>query len=327
MQRRSVLLAVAGSALAGTAANAQQASQGSPWPVRPVRWIVPWGAGGAADVISRMIAQKLTARWGHQVNVDNKPGGNTIVAAVDAARAAPDGHTLFMAFSTTMTSNPFMHSKLPYDPLRDFTPITLVAGLPLILLASNGAPASTLPELIALGKKSPDTITFGTAAGSQIQCEQWMRDWGVKFRLVMYKSGVDTTNALLSNEIHLANDAIPGNLQYIRAGKMKALAVNTAKRMPMLPEVPTLQDLNLKNSAPGVWHGLLAPANLPASLQRRIYSDIQAVLEMPDVQERLQNQLGAEIILGIGPQELVAKVRSEMAVVGPLVKELGLKVE
>lgn len=324
MHRREILLAAAASALTGTAARAQQ---DLPWPVRPVRWIVPWGAGGAADVIARTIGQKLTERWGHQVNVDNKPGGNTIVAAVEAARAAPDGHTLFMPFSSTMTSNPFMYSKLPYDPLRDFTPITLVAGLPLIFLAGNGAPASTLPDLIALARKSPDTITIGTAAGSQLQCEQWMRDWGVKFRFIMYKSGVETTNALLSDQIHLGIDAIPGNLQHIRAGKMKALAVNTAKRMPMVAEVPTLRELNLKNSAPAVWHGLVAPANLPAALQRRIYTDVQAVLAMPDVQEKLQNQLGAEIVPGIGPQDLVAKVRTEMAVVGPLVKELGLKVE
>ncbi|HSV84421.1 MAG TPA: tripartite tricarboxylate transporter substrate binding protein [Ramlibacter sp.] len=322
MKRRHILLAAGGACIAGRT-FAQQA----PWPSRPVRWIVPWGAGGAADLTARTIAQKLGERWGQQVNVDNKPGGGTIVAAVEAARAAPDGYTLFMPIAQTMTSNQYLYSKLPYDPMRDFTPICMLAGLPLILLASGTAPASALTEIIELARKNPDTLTVGSAGGSQIQVEQWMRDWGVKFRFVPYKSGIDVTKALLSGEIQYAVDAIPGNLAHIRAGKMKGVALNTSKRMSMVPEVPTLDELRIKHTEPQIWHALVAPARLPPALQSRIYADVQAVLAMPEVHDRLSKDLGVEPILGVGAEEFMRRVRAESAVVGPLVKELGLKVE
>lgn len=323
MKRRSILLTAAVFPFAGTAVNAQQVQ----WPVRPVRLVVPWGAGGAADVIARTLAQKLSERWGQQVLVDNKPGANTIIAASEIVRAAPDGYTLFMPIAATLTSNQFMYTKLPYEPLRDFTPITLLAGLPLILLGSSSAPAGSLVQLIEHAKKNPDTITFGATAGSQIQSERWMRDWGAKFRLVLYKSGVDVTRALLSNEIHMAVDAVPGNVGYLKGGKMKGLAVNAAQRMPMVSDVPTLDELKLKNTAPPIWHGLVAPAGLPSTLQAKIYADVQAVLAMPEVHSRLVNDLGTEVIPGVGPQDLMKKVNAEIAVIGPLVKELGLKTE
>ena len=323
MNRRHILLAAAGASFAGPSVFAQQA----PWPARPVRWIVPWGAGGAADLTARAIAQKLAERWGQQVIVDNKPGGGTIVAAVEASRAAPDGYTLFMPIAQTMTSNQFLYSKLPYDPMRDFTPICMLAGLPLILLAGERAPATTLPEIIELARKKPDTLTVGSAGGSQIQVEQWMRDWGVKFRFVPYKSGIDVTKALLGGEIQYALDAIPGNLAHIRAGKMKGVALNTSKRMSMVPDVPTLDELRIKHTEPQIWHALVAPPRLPSALQSRIYTDVQAVLAMPDVIDKLSKDLGVEPIVGVGPEEFMRRVRAESAVVGPLVKELGLKVD
>ncbi len=329
MKRRTLLAAAATAPAASliSLVPAPALAQQAPWPTKPVRWLVPWGAGGAADVIARTVTQKLSERWGQTVVVENKPGGNTIIAASEVVRAAPDGHTLFMALSTTLTSNVFLHSKLPYDPVRDFTPITQIAGLPLILLGAESAPAKTLPELIEAARRSPDALTLGTAAGSQLQAEQWVRDWGVKIRIIIYKSGADVTKALLSNEIYTGLDAIPANLVHIRAGKMVGMAVNTTRRMPMVPNVPTLEELRIKNTAPGIWHALVAPAGLAPALQARIYADLQAVLAMPDIREKLVDQLGTEIVAGIGPQELAQKMRAETAVVGPLIKELGLKVD
>ena len=331
MNRRSVLgtilAAAIGATFAGSASGQGASAQQPAWPTKPVRWIVPWGAGGAADVLARNVTQKLSERWGQQVIVDNKPGGNTIVAAQEAMRAAPDGYTLFMPIAATLTTNPFMYSKLPYDPARDFTPIGFIANLPLILLASNGAPAKTLPELIELAKKSPDTVTLGTAAGSQLQAEQWMRDWGVKFRLIMYKSGIDTTKALLASEIDLAIDAVPGNVGHIKAGKMKGLAVTAARRMPMVADVPTLDELNLKHTEPPIWHALVGPAGLSSALQSKIYADLQAVLAIPELRDKLVNEMGFEMLPPMGGQELMSKVARESAVVAPLVKELGLKVD
>jgi tripartite-type tricarboxylate transporter receptor subunit TctC len=323
MKRRSILLAAAASPFAGFAVHAQQAS----WPTRPVRLIVPWGAGGAADVIARTVGQKLSERWGQPVLVDNKPGANTAIAASEVVRAAPDGYTLFMPLSATLTTNQFMYAKLPYDPMRDFTLITQLVGLPLILLGSANAPSGGLPQLIEQAKSSPDTVTLGVAAGSQLQVERWMRDWGVKFRVVLYKSGIEVTRALLTNEIQMAVDAIPGNLAHIKGGKMMGLAVNTAKRMALVSDVPTLEELNLKNTAPAIWHALAAPAGLPTALQEKIYTDVQAVLATPEVNSRLVNDLGTEVVLGIRPQDLMKKVNTEIAVIGPLVKELGLRAD
>lgn len=303
------------------------AAQETRWPVRPVRLIIPWGAGGSTDVIVRTIGQKLSERWGQPIVFENKPGGNSIVGAMEAARAKPDGYTLFVPHAVTMTVNPFIYSTLPYDPLRDFTLISMLAGYPLIVMGSANVPAQTLPEIIELAKKNPDTITFASAAGAQVQVEQWMRDWGVKFRYVMYKSGIDVTKALLSGEVQVGVDAISNNLPHIRAGKIKGLAVNTSKRTPTLPDVPTMGELKIKHTEPQIWSGLAGPAGLPVQLQSKINADVQAVLAMPDVNDKLVKELGLELLPGIGPQEFASRVRAEMAVVGPLVKELGLKAD
>ena len=323
MKRRHFLAAAAVTALTSLTVNAQQ----SAWPTKPVRLIIPWGAGGSTDLIGRTIAQKLTERWGQQVVVDNKVGGNSIVGAVEGMRAAPDGYTLFMAHSQTMSVNPFLYSKLAYDPFKDFTPIAVVAAYPLVIMASDAAPGKTLLELIEKARKDPESVTFGSAAGAQIQTEQWMRDWGVKFRYIPYKSGIDITKALLAGEIHLGVDAISNNLAHMKAGKIKGLAVNTAKRMSVLAEVPSMDELKLKHTEPQIWTGFVGPAGLPSHLQSRIYADLQAVLAMPDVNEKLVKDLGLEIMPGAGAEAFVKKVKAEQAVIGPLVKELGLKVE
>ena len=323
MNRRHMLLAGGAVALTSLTVNAQQPQ----WPTRPVRLIVPWGAGGSTDVIARTIAQKLSDRWGQQVVVDNKVGGNSIIGAVEAMRAAPDGYTLFMAHSQTMSVNPFLYSKLAYDPFKDFTPISVVAAYPLVIMASATAPGKTLLELIEAAKKNPDTVTFGSAAGAQIQTEQWMRDWGVKFRYIPYKSGIDITKALLAGEVHLGVDAISNNLAYIKAGTIKGLAVNTDKRSTLMSEVPSMDELKLKHTEPQIWTGFVGPAGLPAHLQTKIYGDLQAVLKLPEVNDKLVKELGLEIVANSGAEDFVKKVKAEQAVIGPLVKQLGLKVD
>lgn len=322
IRRRRVLAAT--TAFGVGAFTLSAGAQGT-WPNRPVRWIVPWAPGGAADVTARTIAQKLTEKWGQQVNIDNRPGGNTVIGAVEAMRAPPDGYTLFQPLSSTLTVNPFAYSKLPYDPLKDFTHIGLMAGVPLVIMGSEALPAKTLPEVLALAKSRPDFVTVGAAVGSQLAVEQWMRDWGVKLRYVAYKSGADITKALLAGEVHLGVDGIPNNLPHIKAGKIKGLAVNTAKRVGSLEEAPTLDELGIKHSEPTVWHGLLAPAGLPPQLLRKIEADMKAVMALPDVQEKLAG-LGLEP-MWLGPREFVARIRAESARIRPLVKELGIKMD
>lgn len=321
MKRRFVLAAGAALSLSTLSAGAQQGK----WPTRPVRVIVPWAAGGGSDVTARIFAEKLSERWGQQVNVDNKPGGNTVIGAVEAARAAPDGYTLFLPSNSTLTVNQHTYSKLPYDPLRDYTFIGIVTGISLILVASNKLQARSLPEVLALAKKSPDTLTIGSGAGVQLQVEQWMRDWGVKFRYIPYKSGADVTRAILGGEIDLGLDGTPNNQPHVLSGAMKGLAVNTARRLPSMPNVPTLDELGIPHSAPPVYNSFVAPAGLPAELQRKISADIQAVIAMQDVRDRLTG-LGVEP-MWVGAEELARRVRDESAKLGPLIKELGIKMD
>jgi tripartite-type tricarboxylate transporter receptor subunit TctC len=319
---RIILAAVLGLSALLPAAHAQQPS----WPTRPVRWIVPFAPGGTADATARHIAQKLTERWGQQVMVDNRPGANTIVAAVEAARAAPDGYTLFQPINSTLTVNQFAVTKLPYDALHDFTPIAVIASVPLIFVANDTLPARSMNEFIALAKKTPDTLTLGGGVvGVQLAAARLMRDAGIDLRYVAYKSGADVTKGLLTGEIQSGLDGVPAYPPLLKSGKLKALATNSPRRLSSLPDVPTLSELGLKNSEAPIWHAVLAPAKLPPAIQKKIADDLKAVLAMPELREKMET-LGLEANW-VGPEGLVSLIKSESANMAPLVKDLGIRME
>jgi tripartite-type tricarboxylate transporter receptor subunit TctC len=319
--RRAVVLA----AVLGFCVTSAPAQPGT-WPSKPVRWIVPFAAGGTADATARIIAQKLSERWGQQVVVDNKPGANTAIAAVDAAHAAPDGYTLFQAINSTLTINQFTFAKLPYDPQRDFTPIGVIANVPLIFVANDSLPAKTMKDFIVLAKSQPGTVTVGGGSiGMQLASERFVRDSGAKVNYIPYKSGADVTKGLLSGEIQAGIDGVPAYPPLIKSGKLRVLATNSARRIPSLPDVPTLAELGLKQSEAPVWHGIVAPAGLPASIQKKIADDLQAVLALPDLKERMSG-LGLEAAWA-GADEFIKLIKSESAYMGPLVKDLGIKMD
>ncbi|HSV81784.1 MAG TPA: tripartite tricarboxylate transporter substrate binding protein [Ramlibacter sp.] len=319
--RRAALVA----ALATCAAITMPA-QAQTWPAKPVRWIVPFGAGGTADATARLIAQRLSDRWGQQVVVDNKPGANTAIGALDAARAAPDGYTLFQAINSTLTINPHTFAKLPYDPVRDFTSIGLIASVPLIFVANDTLPVKTMQEFIALAKKQPGMLTVGGGSvGMQLAAERFVRDAGAPINYVPYKSGADVTKGLLSGEIQAGVDGVPAYPPLLKAGKLRVLATNSPRRISALPDVPTLGELGLKQSEAPVWHALLAPAGLPPEIQKKIAADLQAVLALPELKERMAT-LGLEATWAPA-DELVKLVKSESAYMGPLVKDLGIKMD
>lgn len=321
---RIFVVAVVGAALGlgALCAGAQPAT----WPTKPVRWIVPFAPGGPGDVTGRLIAQKLSERWGQQVVVDNKAGANTVIGAVEAARAAPDGYTLFQPMNSTLTINQFAYAKSPYDPLRDFTHIGVMATVPLLVVVNDTMPAKTMAELIALAKRHPGTVTIGGGnVGQQLAVERFARDSGAQIRYIPYKSGADVTKGLLSGEIQAGFDGVPAYPPFLKSGKLRALATNSPKRISLLPEVPSLVELGLNNSEAPVWHALVAPAGLPNDIKLKIAKDVQAVLAMPDVKERLAS-LGMEPAW-MGPDEFVKLIKSESAVMGPLVKDLGIKMD
>jgi len=304
-------------------AGAQTAS----WPSRPVRLIVSFAAGGSSDGLARAVGQKLAERWGQQVIVDNKPGGNTIISAVEAMRAAPDGYTLFLANNSTLTVNPFATSKLPYDPLRDFTPVSQLTTVPMIWAGSNTLPAKNLKEFVTYVKAHPDEVTVGYAAiVSQVAVEALARDWGLKFRLIPYKSGVDITKALLGNEIQAGFDGAAVYPQHVKAGKLRGLATTSAKRLDMFSgTVPTVVEQGLQKTYVPIWFAVLAPAGLPEPLRDRIAGDLKDVMAMPDIRSRMSE-------IGMEPNwtsagDLGNLIRSESASLGPLIKALGIRID
>jgi tripartite-type tricarboxylate transporter receptor subunit TctC len=301
-------------------------AQAPDWPKKPVRWIVPFAAGGTADAAARHVAKKLSERWGQQVVVDNKPGANTMIAASEAARAAPDGYTLFQPINSTLTVNQFAVSRLPYDGLRDFTPISVIAMVPLIFVANDTAPAKDMKALIEMARRSPDGITMGGGVvGVQLAAERFMRDAGVKFQYIPYKSGADVTKGLLTKEIHTGLDGVPAYPPHLKAGRLRALATNSPKRLTSLPDVPTLREIGLHNSESPMWHAVMAPAGLSPAIQKKIANDLREVLALPDLQQQML-ELGLEPSW-MGPDEFVELIKTESATLGPLVKELGIRME
>ncbi|NDZ18763.1 tripartite tricarboxylate transporter substrate binding protein [Variovorax sp. WS11] len=303
------------------------AAQTATWPNRPVRLIVSYAAGGSADSLARYVALKLSDRWGQPVTVDNKPGGNTIISAMEAVRAPPDGYTLYQVINQTLTLNPYASSKLPYDPLRDFTPIAQLTNVPMIWVGSDKLPAKTMQEFVAFSKAHPDEVTVGHAALiSQVAIEQLAREQGLKFRLVPYKSGVDVTKALLSGDIDAGFDGPAVYPSHIKAGKVRGLATTGSRRLEAFGgAVPSMTDTGLQKKEVPIWYAFIAPAKLPDAIRNKIAADLKEVMALPDVRARL-SEIGMQSNWA-GPDELVKLINSESAVLGPLVKELGIKID
>jgi tripartite-type tricarboxylate transporter receptor subunit TctC len=313
-------------ALAVSVGGSFAMAQSAQWPTKPVRWIVPFAPGGPGDVTARIVAQKLSERWGQQVFVENKPGANTVIGAVEAAKAAPDGYTLFQPMNSTLTINQFAMTRIPYDSVRDYSHIGVIASVPLLVVVNDTMPAKSITELIALAKANPDTVTVGGGnVGQQLAVERFARDAGIKLRYIPYKSGADVTKALLSKEIQAGFDGVPAYPALLKAGSLRALATNSPRRISLLPDVPALAEFGLKNSDAPLWHAVVAPAGLPPDIKARIASDIQAVLLMPDVKERFAG-LGLEPTWVPG-DEFVKLIQTESAAMGPIVKELGIKMD
>ena len=320
--KRMFARAVAGAALVAAAPLVATAQPS--WPTKPVRIVIPFGVGGGSDVWARMLAQDLSTRWGQQVIVDNKAGGDTVIAASEVQRAAPDGHTLLMTINTTLTLTPHMMAKVPYDPTNDFTYIGQLTEVPLIVMVGQEVPVKTWGEFVQYARTRPGQLNAGGAATvTQLLTEQLSREAGIKTTWVMYKSGAEVTRALLSQEVHFGSDGIAQNLPHIQSGTLKALAVNTRTRTGTLPEVPTFQELGIKAPLVTLQHVLLAPRGLPPAVLTRIQGDVQASLASSAVREKL---------LGIGFQsswvegaESLKVIQAQSATTAELVRNLGLK--
>ncbi len=310
----SVLLAL------GLALSAAGFSFAQPYPSKPVRLIVPFAAGSSTDIIARIISQKLTESLGQQVVVDNRPGANGIIAADAAAKAAPDGYTLFMGTSSTQGVNISLFNKLPYDPVRDFIPITQVGNVAYFLVVGGNLPVNSVKELVALAKANPGKRTLAsTASVSQLAGELFKLTAGIDMTIVPYKTPSTAFIDLASGQVDALFDGAPSSLPQIKGGRLKALGVTSAKRSALLPEVPTIAESGYPGFEAGAWVGFFAPAGTPKEIIARMHTEVVKVLQTPEVKEKLL-QNATEVIAST-PEQLGEAVKAEIARWSRVVKE------
>ena len=305
---------VAGAALAAALALAAPlAASAQAWsPVRPIRLIVPYGPGGSSDVIARAMAAEMGKDLGQAVIVDNKAGGQGVIAMTEGARAAPDGYTVTLGHVGTLAVNPAMMPRLPYDPRKDFLPVTLLAKVPMVFAVGPGLPATTLGQFVALAKASPGRLTYGSAgngSAGQLAFEMLKLAAGIDVLHVPYKGTGAQMTDLLAGSIDAAAAGLPGFLPHVKAGKLKILAVGSAQRLAAVPEVPTVAELGYPGFESSQWFGLLVPARTPDAVVARLNQEALKALASPAVQRRLEEDSSTAV--GQGPREFAAFIAAE----------------
>jgi tripartite-type tricarboxylate transporter receptor subunit TctC len=298
------------------------------YPSKPVRMIVPFPPGGATDIVARLIAQKLTESWGMQVIVDNRAGAGGTIGSDLAAKSPSDAYTILMGTSSTHAVAPSLYSKLPYDPVRDFAPITLVASATILLAVHPSLPTKSVRDLIALAKKQPSALSFassGSGGISHLVGEHFNSVAGVKMVHVPYKGDTPALIDLVSGQVHLMFGTAVSFLPYVKAGRLNALAVTNPKRSPIVPDVPTVAESGLPGFEALQWFGILAPAGVPKDVIAKLHADIVKSLRLPDVRDRMTS-LGAEVV-GSTPAEFAAFQKADTAKWAKVVKASGAKID
>lgn len=298
------------------------------YPAKPVRMVVPFPAGGATDIVARLIAQKLTDAFGQQVIVDNRGGAGGTIGSDVAAKSPPDGYTLLMATSSTHAIAPSLYSKLPYDPVRDFSPVTLVASATILLAVHPSVPAKTTSELIALAKKQPDALSFASSGNggiSHLVGEHFKSVAGIQMLHVPYKGDTPALVDLVGGQVHLMFGTAVSFLPYVKAGRLNALAVTNPQRSPIVPSVPTVAESGLPGFEALQWFGIFVPVGTSKDVIARLNAEIVKAVKLPDVRERLTS-LGAEVV-GSTPEQFAAFQKADTAKWAKVVKASGAKID
>jgi tripartite-type tricarboxylate transporter receptor subunit TctC len=296
------------------------------YPARQIRLVVPFAAGGPADLLGRVIADEMSKDLGQQVFVDNRPGANTVIGAEAVAKANPDGYTLLMAIDGTLVMNPFLYSKLSYDPFKDFAPISLIARVPSVIEARLDLPANTVKELIDLGNAKPGGLLMGySTPTSQVSVELLSKMAGIQFTLVPYRGGTTLVTALLGGEIQIGHESLNVSLPFARAGKLKIIALTSRDRISIAPDIPTIAE-TLPGFDLGIWQSIVAPAGTPAAIVNKLHDEIVAVLSRERVRDRLTTQ-GVEPATSKSPQEFADFIRSQAETRKKVIESVGIKLD
>lgn len=296
------------------------------YPSKPIKIIVPFPPGGGTDMVARIIGQKLAESWKVPVLVDNRPGGNSMIGAELAARSPADGYTLFLTIDSTFTMNPSVYSKLPYDPVRDFAPVTLAATIPLLLAVNPNSPIHSVKDLIATAKAKPGALAYAHGAlPAQIAGEMFKSIAQVDLLAVPYKGGAPAVADVIAGTVPVLFDSLGPTMPNIKAGRLRAIAVTSPRRSPSLPEVPTLAEMGLDNYSLVTWVGIFAPAAVPRERIAKLHGEISRILRLGDTRERLA-ETGVDVVAST-PEELATVVRDDAAKFARIIKSAGIRLD
>lgn len=298
------------------------------WPSKPIRIIVPYPPGGGNDSLARLFGQKLSERLGQPVVIENKPGAGTLIGTEAAARAPGDGYTLLLSSITTHALAPHLYAKVPYDPFRDFVPITTLAVAPTVLVINPSIPASSLQEFIQLLRASPGKYSYasgGVGTSTHITGAIFAQQTGTNLLHVPFKGGGPALAAIVAGDVNMILDTAASGMPHVSAGRLRALAIDTPTRHPSFPNLPTFAEQGMPNYSVANWYSLHAPAGTPNEVVQRVYREIVAILEMPDVREKLK-AISADPG-GMSPEEFERFVRAENKRYGELIRTAGIKAE
>jgi tripartite-type tricarboxylate transporter receptor subunit TctC len=321
MTRASLLLLIP--VLSCAASSVAAADAAADYPNRPIRFIAPFVAGGPSDLLSRLLGQKLTESWGQSIVVDNRGSAGGIVGFEIGAKAPPDGYTLLLATSSGLTINPSVYLKLPYDPQRDFQPVTQVTSGAYLMVLHPSVPAKSVPEFIALAKARPGQLNYATTGTNNLLAAELFNHMaGVKTVAISYKGTGQAVNAIVGGEVQMFIINPLVGMPQITAGKLRALGSTGSKRSPVLPDLPTIAE-TLPGFEQIVWHSVVIPAKTPKPIAAKLTKEFIRILRLPEIKERFNSQ-GLDAV-GSTPEELTALIKKEVVMYANLVKQIGLK--
>jgi len=298
------------------------------WPTRPMRLIVPFAPGGATDIPARLLAPKLQDALGQPVVIENRTGAGGIIGMQAGAQAQPDGYTLLMATNAEIVMHPSIYPKLPYDPLKDLAPVSIIVESPMLLVVPPGSPFNTVAELLAAAKAKPGVLTFstaGTGSTSHVLTEMMAQQAHVQFLHVPYKGGAPASTAVSTGEVNFALLNLGSAINFVKGGKAKALAVTSGQRNPSFPDWPTAIEAGVPGFNEHIWIGMAVPAGTPRPIVERLSTEVAKALKTADVRERLV-QLGNDP-LGTTPEEAAARIKREFPKYAAAIKAANIKAE
>lgn len=325
ISRRMIVIAGAAAALCGAVAAPALAQE---YPVKPIRLIVPFPPGGGTDILARVVGQKMSETLGQPVIVENKPGAGGNIGVDLAAKAQPDGHTIVIGQTANLAVNPTLYPKLPYNPLKDLEPVGLIASAPLAIVVPAASPFKTLADPIALAKTKPGDITFaspGNGTVAHLSGELIQKAAGIRFEHIPYKGAAQALTDLLGGQVHLYSSSVPTALGHIRSGKLRAIAVTSTRRVPDLPDTPTVAELGFPGFEASTWFGLLAPAGTPRPVIAKLHLHLMKALDSTSVQEKIKAEGAGK--LTSTPDEFRAFLVGEVEKWGKIVRDSGARID